>query len=90
MTAEDAALAVEHGVQGIYISNHGGRQLDHVLGNIQMLPEIVAATEGKAEIFIDGGFTRGTDVIKALASQFSKGGTENLENPHVFHMILQI
>ena len=67
MTAEDAALAVEHGVQGIYISNHGGRQLDHVLGNIQMLPEIAAAAEGKAEIFIDGGFTRGTDVIKALA-----------------------
>jgi glycolate oxidase len=66
MTAEDAALAVEHGVQGIYISNHGGRQLDHVLGNIQMLPEIVAAVGDKAEVFIDGGFTRGTDIVKAL------------------------
>ncbi len=67
MTAEDAALAVEHGVQVIYISNHGGRQLDHVLGNIDMLPEIVAAVDGKAEIIVDGGFTRGTDVIKAMA-----------------------
>jgi glycolate oxidase len=67
MTAEDAALAVEHGVDGIYISNHGGRQLDHVLGNIQMLPEIVEAVNGKAKIIIDGGFTRGTDVLKALA-----------------------
>ncbi len=67
MTAEDAALAVEHGVKGIYISNHGGRQLDHVLGNIQMLPEVVTAVGGKAEIFIDGGFTRGTDIIKAIA-----------------------
>lgn len=67
MTAEDAALAVEHGVDGIYISNHGGRQLDHVLGNIQMLPEIAKAVDGKAKIIIDGGFTRGTDIIKALA-----------------------
>jgi len=67
MTAEDAELAVEHGVQGIYISNHGGRQLDHVLGNIQMLPEINKAVRGKAKVFIDGGFTRGTDVVKALA-----------------------
>lgn len=67
MTAEDAALAVEHGVNGVYISNHGGRQLDHVLGNIQMLPEIVEAVDGKADVFIDGGFTRGTDIIKALA-----------------------
>ena len=66
MTAEDAALAVEHGVQGIYISNHGGRQLDHVLGNIQMLPEVVEAVDGKAQVFIDGGFTRGTDIVKAL------------------------
>lgn len=67
MTAEDAALAVEHGVNGVYISNHGGRQLDHVLGNIQMLPEIIEAVDGKADVFIDGGFTRGTDIVKALA-----------------------
>lgn len=67
MTAEDAALCVEHGVQGVYISNHGGRQLDHVQGNIETLTEIVAAVDGKAEVVIDGGFTRGTDVLKALA-----------------------
>ena len=63
MTAEDAALCVEHGVQVVYISNHGGRQLDHVQGNIETLPEIVAAVDGKAEVVIDGGFTRGTDGI---------------------------
>ena len=67
MTAEDAELAVDHGIQGIYISNHGGRQLDHVLGNIQMLPEIIKTVKGKAKVFIDGGFTRGTDIVKALA-----------------------
>jgi glycolate oxidase len=67
MTAEDAAFSVEHGVQVVYISNHGGRQLDHVLGNIETLPEIVAAVDGKAQIVIDGGFYRGTDVLKAIA-----------------------
>jgi glycolate oxidase len=67
MTAEDAHLCVRHGVRGVYISNHGGRQLDHVLGNIETLPEIVSAVEGKAEVVIDGGFVRGTDVVKALA-----------------------
>jgi len=67
MTAEDAELCVEHGIQSVYISNHGGRQLDHVLGNIETLPEIVAAVDGKADIVIDGGFVRGTDVVKALA-----------------------
>ena len=66
-TGDDAALAVEHGVNAIYISNHGGRQLDQVQGNMDMLPEIVAAVDGKAEIIIDGGFTRGTDIIKAIA-----------------------
>ena len=67
MTAADAALAVEHGVQVIYTSNHGGRQLDHVQGNIDVLPEIIAAVDGKAEVIVDGGFTRGTDVVKAVA-----------------------
>jgi isopentenyl diphosphate isomerase/L-lactate dehydrogenase-like FMN-dependent dehydrogenase len=67
MTAEDALLAVEHGVQVIYVSNHGGRQLDHVQGCMEVLPEIVAAVNGKAAVIIDGGFTRGTDVIKAIA-----------------------
>lgn len=66
-TAEDAALAVQHGVSAVYISNHGGRQLDHGRGTIEMLPEIVAAVAGKAEIVLDGGITRGSDVLKALA-----------------------
>jgi len=66
-TAEDARLAVEHGVDVIYVSNHGGRQLDHGLGTIDMLPEIYAAAGGRAEIIVDGGFCRGTDIVKALA-----------------------
>jgi glycolate oxidase len=66
-TAEDARLAVEHGVDVIYVSNHGGRQLDHGLGAIDVLPEVVAAAKGKASIIIDGGFCRGTDVVKAIA-----------------------
>jgi glycolate oxidase len=65
-TAEDAALAVEHGVRAVYVSNHGGRQLDHGRGAIEILPEIVAAVDGKAEVIIDSGFVRGTDVLKAL------------------------
>jgi glycolate oxidase len=66
-TAEDAAIAVEHGVGAVYISNHGGRQLDHGRATIEMLPEIVEAVRGKAEIILDGGITRGSDVLKAMA-----------------------
>lgn len=66
-TAEDAELALEHGVDVVYVSNHGGRQLDHSRGAIEMLPEIVRATRGKAEVIVDGGFVRGTDVLKAVA-----------------------
>lgn len=66
-TAEDAAIAVEHGVQAVYVSNHGGRQLDHGRGTIEVLPEIVAAVSGKAEIVLDGGILRGSDVLKAVA-----------------------
>jgi glycolate oxidase len=66
-TAEDAKLCVEHGVDCVYISNHGGRQLDHGRGSIDVLPEIVKAVDGRAEIIIDGGFLRGSDVIKAIA-----------------------
>jgi isopentenyl diphosphate isomerase/L-lactate dehydrogenase-like FMN-dependent dehydrogenase len=66
-TAEDAKLAVEHGVDVIYVSNHGGRQLDHGRGTIDTLPEIVEAADGKADIVLDGGVTRGTDIVKALA-----------------------
>ncbi len=66
-TAEDAALAVEHGVSAIYVSNHGGRQLDHNRGTLEMLPEIVEAVAGRAEVILDGGIVRGSDVLKALA-----------------------
>jgi isopentenyl diphosphate isomerase/L-lactate dehydrogenase-like FMN-dependent dehydrogenase len=67
LTAEDARLAVEAGVQIVWVSNHGGRQLDHTQATIDVLPEIVDAVAGRAEIIIDGGFSRGTDVIKAVA-----------------------
>jgi isopentenyl diphosphate isomerase/L-lactate dehydrogenase-like FMN-dependent dehydrogenase len=66
-TAEDAVIAVEHGVDAIYISNHGGRQLDHGRATIEMLPEIVEAVGGRAEIVLDGGIVRGSDVVKAVA-----------------------
>ncbi|HVH77197.1 MAG TPA: alpha-hydroxy acid oxidase [Stellaceae bacterium] len=65
-TAEDAAIAVEHGVDCVYVSNHGGRQLDHGVGSIDVLPEVVEAVEGRARIIVDGGISRGTDVVKAL------------------------
>jgi glycolate oxidase len=67
-TAEDARLAIEHGVDMVYVSNHGGRQLDHDRGTMDVLPEIVQAVEGKAQVIIDGGFNRGTDIVKAIAS----------------------
>ena len=66
-TAEDAVVAVEHGVDAIYVSNHGGRQLDHGRGTMEVLPEVVDAVAGKARIIVDGGITRGTDVVKAIA-----------------------
>jgi len=66
-TAEDATLAVEHGVEGVYVSNHGGRQLDHGRGAIEVLPEVVRTVGGRATVLVDGGFMRGTDVVKALA-----------------------
>src|SRR5438034_74580 len=67
LTAEDATLAVEHGVDGIIVSNHGGRQLDSTVGTLDALPDIVAAVQGRVEVFMDGGVRRGTDVLKALA-----------------------
>jgi glycolate oxidase len=66
-TAEDAEIAVRHGVDVIYVSNHGGRQLDHALGSAAVLPEIVAAVASRAEVWVDGGFMRGTDVVKGIA-----------------------
>ena len=66
-TAEDAALAVEHGVDVVWVSNHGGRQLDHARGSLDTLPEIVAAVAGRAQIVVDGGIHRGSDILKAIA-----------------------
>src|SRR5256886_1948591 len=67
-TAEDASIALDHGVDWIYVSNHGGRQLDHGRGAMHVLPEIAAAVAGRARIMIDGSFCRGTDIVKAIAS----------------------
>jgi 4-hydroxymandelate oxidase len=66
LTAEDARLAVEAGVSGVLVSNHGGRQLDGVPATMDALPEVVDAVQGAAEVLLDGGVRRGTDVLKAL------------------------
>jgi glycolate oxidase len=66
-TVEDALLCVEHGVEVVYVSNHGGRQLDHGLGSTAVLPDVVKAVAGKAQVWVDGGYMRGTDVVKAIA-----------------------
>ena len=67
MTAEDAGLAVEAGVAGVVVSNHGGRQVDATLGTVDALPEVVAAVERNALVFLDGGVRWSTDVACALA-----------------------
>ncbi|CAI0545007.1 unnamed protein product [Linum tenue] len=67
LTAEDAKLAVQNGVAGIIVSNHGARQLDYVPATITALEEVVKAAEGRVPVFLDGGVRRGTDVFKALA-----------------------
>lgn len=66
-TAEDAALAVDHGVDVVWVSNHGGRQLDHGRAAIDVLPEVVQAVEGRIPVVVDGSVLRGTDVLKAIA-----------------------
>ena len=66
-TAEDAHLAVEHGIEGIQVSTHGGRQLDMTMSSIESVPEIVEAVKGRAEVYLDSGVRRGSDVVKALA-----------------------
>lgn len=66
-TAEDAKIAIEHGVDVVYVSNHGGRQLDHGRGSMDALPEVLDAVGGRARVIVDGGFNRGTDVVKAIA-----------------------
>jgi (S)-3,5-dihydroxyphenylglycine transaminase len=67
MTAEDAHIAAELGVDGVVVSNHGGRQIDHALGTIEVLPEVVEAIGGRAAVLIDGGVRTATDVAIALA-----------------------
>jgi isopentenyl diphosphate isomerase/L-lactate dehydrogenase-like FMN-dependent dehydrogenase len=67
LTREDAELAVEHGADAVWVSNHGGRQLDGVPSGVEALPEVVEAVAGRVEVYVDGGIRRGTDVLKALA-----------------------
>jgi isopentenyl diphosphate isomerase/L-lactate dehydrogenase-like FMN-dependent dehydrogenase len=66
LTAEDARRSIDEGASAIVVSNHGGRQLDHVPASLQVLPEIVAAVNGQIEVLMDGGVRRGSDVIKAI------------------------
>lgn len=67
MVPEDAVLAVEHGADAVYVSNHGGRQLDHAPGTLDLLEDVVAAVRGRCIVLVDGGFVHGTDILKALA-----------------------
>jgi 4-hydroxymandelate oxidase len=67
LTAEDARLAVDHGVDGIIVSNHGSRQLDRTVATADALEEVVAAVDGRLEVWVDGGIRRGLDVVTALA-----------------------
>ena len=67
LTGEDAALAVENGLDGIIISNHGGRTLDYTPSTLEVLPEIVEAVGGRIPVLIDSGFRSGSDILKALA-----------------------
>ena len=67
MTAEDTAKCAERGVAAVVVSNHGARQLDHVGGTIEALPECAAAAKGRLPVLVDGGFRRGGDILKALA-----------------------
>jgi 4-hydroxymandelate oxidase len=67
ITAADAKLCLDHGIDGIIVSNHGGRSMDYGSSTLEVLPEIVAAVQGRIPVLIDSGFRRGTDVLKALA-----------------------
>lgn len=67
LAPEDAALAVARGAAGIVVSNHGGRQLDGVIGTLDALPDVVDAVGGKAPVLLDGGIRRGSDILKALS-----------------------
>ena len=67
LTAEDAALCLEHGVDAIIVSNHGGRSMDYGPSTLEVLPEIVAAVKGRVPVLTDSGYRRGSDILKALA-----------------------
>ena len=67
LTADDALLCLEHGVDGIIVSNHGGRSMDYGPSTLEVLPEIVAAVRGRVPVITDSGYRRGTDILKALA-----------------------
>lgn len=67
MTAEDAVLALEHGADAVYVSNHGGRQIDHAPGSLDLLEEVMGALRGRCDVLVDGGFVCGSDVLKALS-----------------------
>jgi len=67
LNPQDAKLAIDHGVDGVIVSNHGGRQLDTVRSAIGALPEVVDAAQGKLDVILDGGVRRGTDILKAVA-----------------------
>ncbi len=64
---DDAVMAADAGIDMVYVSNHGGRQLDHALGSIDVLPAIVEALEGRAKVIVDGAVMRGADIVKAMA-----------------------
>ncbi len=78
-TASDAEIAVARGFEVVWVSNHGGRELDHGEATIEVLREVVDAVAGRAEIVVDGGFMRGTDVLKAVALGASAVGIGRLQ-----------
>lgn len=67
LTAEDAKLCIDHGADGIIVSNHGGRSMDYGPSSLEVLPEVVDAVAGKVPVLIDSGFRRGSDIVKAIA-----------------------
>lgn len=77
-TGEDAQIAVDNGIKGIYVTNHGGRALDHARGTVDMLEEVVSVVKGRVPVIVDGGFYRGTDILKAMALGASAVGIGRL------------
>jgi len=77
-TGEDAQIAVDNGIKGIYVTNHGGRALDHARGTVDMLEEVVGVVKGRVPVIVDGGINRGTDVLKAVALGASAVGIGRL------------